>query len=229
MVGTLINAGAVTAGSVIGMLIGSRIPDKISRILFHGIGLFTLFLGVSMALKTGNFLILIFSILLGSICGELLNIENGIDKLGNRLKTKLKTNNDKFSEGLVTAFLIYCMGSLTVLGAFEEGLGNKPNLLLTKSLLDGFAAVALTSTFGFGVLFAVIPLLIYQGALTLFASFLGNYLTESIINEMTAAGGIILMGLGITIMEIRQLKVINMLPALVFAVLLPYLFELFAK
>lgn len=218
MTGTLINAGAVITGSTIGLLIGAKIPERLSRVLFHGIGLFTIFIGVAMALKTNHYLILVFSIILGSISGELLKIEEGLEKMGNTLKKKIKVKNVRFSEGLVTAFLLYCMGSLTILGAFEEGLGNKPTLLLTKSILDGFAAIALSATFGMGVFFSVIPLLIYQGLLTLFAGFLGEHLTEPIINEMTAVGGIMLMGLGITILDIKKLKVINMLPGLVFAV-----------
>lgn len=225
MIGTLINAGAVTLGSIIGMLIGKRVPGRLATALFHAVGLFTIAIGISMTLKTNNFLIMIFSLILGTIVGEILKIEQGLEKLGEKVKTKIKSNHAKFSEGLITSFLLYCMGSMTVLGAFEEGLGEKPTLLLTKSLLDGFAAIALASSFGIGVIFAAVPLLIYQAALTLFASYLGNFLTDPVINEMTAVGGIMLVGLGISILEIKKIKVINLIPSLLFAILFALLFQ----
>lgn len=224
MTGTLINVAAVIAGCTIGFLIHRRLPQKIITIVFHGIGLFTLFLGFSMAAKTANYLVLIFSIVLGSISGELLKIDRGLDRLSIYLKHKIGSANDKFAEGLVTAFLLFCLGSMTILGAFEEGLGGKPNLLLAKSMLDGFSSIALTAGLGIGVIFSVIPLLIYQGGLTLFASLLGDIFNDVIINEMTAAGGLMLIGLGINILEIKSIKVVNMLPGLLVAVILAYLF-----
>ncbi len=222
MTGTLINAGAVLAGSAAGLLLHARLPRKITTIAFQGIGLFTLFLGFTMASKTSNFLILIFSIIIGSIFGELMQLEKRLESFGDFLKRKLKSKNHKFSEGFITAFLLFCMGSMTILGAFEEGLGGKPTLLSAKSVLDGFASVALSAAMGIGVMFSIIPLIIYQGGLTLFAGLLENVLTEHIINEMTAAGGLILLGLGINILEIKKLKVLNMLPALMIAVILAF-------
>ena len=130
----------------------------------------------------------------------------------------------RFAEGLVTAFLLFCMGSMTVLGAIEEGLGGRPNLLAAKSVLDGFASLALASSLGVGVLFSVIPLFIYQGGLTLLAGSFHAVLSDVVVNEISAAGGLILVGLGITILEIKQLKVLNMLPALVFAGVLAAVF-----
>jgi len=224
MLGTLVNIGAVLVGSTIGMLFHRRLPDKIIKIVFQGIGLFTLFLGFSMATKTANFLIMIFSIVLGSIIGQLLSLDEAFDKFSNRLKRRIGSQNDKFSEGLITAFLLFCMGSMTILGAFEEGLGNPPNLLYAKSLLDGFSSIALSAGLGIGVPFSTIPLLIYQGGLTLFAGWLGEFFRESVINEMSAVGGLMLIGLGINILEIKALKVINMLPGLVVAVILAYIF-----
>jgi len=224
MIGTLINTGSVIVGSTIGLILHRRLPSKITTIVFQGIGLFTLFLGFTMATKTGNYLILIFSIVIGAIIGELLDIDLALNRLGKGLKAKVGSDNAKFSEGLITAFLLFCMGSMTILGTFEEGLGNKPNLLLAKSLLDGFAAIALSSGLGIGVIFSAIPLLIYQGGLTLFARWLGEFFSTVVINEMTAVGGLMLIGLGISILEIKAIKVVNMLPGLVVAVILAYLF-----
>jgi hypothetical protein len=224
ILGTLINAAAVIIGSLVGTLLHARLPRRLAEVAFQGIGLFTLFIGFRMAARTEHLLILIFSIVLGALSGELLNIDRHLNRFGDWLKTRLKSTSARFTEGMVTAFLLFCMGSMTVLGAIEEGLGSKPNLLIAKSVLDGFAAAALAGSFGIGVLFSVIPLLVYQGTLTLFAGSLRPVLADAVVREITAAGGLILLGLGINILEIRQLKVLNMLPALVVAGILAGLF-----
>ena len=224
MLGTLINAGTVILGSIIGLILHQRLPEKITTIVFQGIGLFTLFLGFTMAAKTNHFLIMILSIVIGSIIGQLLSIDSALDRFSNYLKQKVRSDNDKFTDGLITAFLLFCMGSMTILGAFEEGLGSRPNLLLSKSILDGFSSVVLSAGLGIGVIFSVIPLLIYQGGLTLFAGWLGEFFNEIVINEMSAVGGLMLIGLGINILEIKVIKVVNMLPGLVVAVILAYIF-----
>jgi hypothetical protein len=215
--GTLINVGAVIAGSLVGLFFHARLPKRFTTVAFQGIGLFTLFIGFTMAAKTKSLLVLVFSIVLGAITGELLDIDRLLNRFGEWLKVRLKLGNERFAEGLVTAFLLFCMGSMTVLGAIEEGLGGRPNLLAAKSVLDGFASLALAASLGIGVLFSVIPLLIYQGGLTLLAGSLHAVLSNAVVNEVSAAGGLILIGLGITTLEIKQLKVLNMLPALVFA------------
>lgn len=224
MEGTLINAAAVILGSIAGLLIHSRLPKKIIHIVFQSIGLFTLFLGINMATKTSNFLIMIFSIVIGSIIGELLDIDKSVNKFSDWIKKKVKSKNDKFSEGFVTSFLLFCMGSMTILGAFEEGLGGEPNLLLAKSVLDMFSSIILSASLGIGVIFSVIPLIIYQGGLTLFAGSLTNFFTDPLINELTAVGGLLLIGLGINILEIKKIKILNMIPALIIVVVLAYFF-----
>jgi len=224
MIGTFINAGAIILGSAIGLFFRSSIPQKYIKIVFQGIGLFTLFVGVAMALKTNNYLILVFSIVLGAVLGTLVLLDEQLNGFSDWLKTKIKTDNNKFSEGLVSAFLLYCMGSMTILGAFEEGLGNTPNLLLAKSLMDGVSSIALSAGLGVGVIFSVIPLIIYQGGLTLFARVLNDKLSEPIINELSAVGGLMLIGMGLNILEISKIKVINMLPALLVVVALAFLF-----
>lgn len=219
MKGTIVNVIAVLIGSSVGLILNKKFPEKISKIAFQGIGLFTIVLGMKMALEINNLMIMIFSILLGGITGEFLNIEENTEKLSEKLKSKLKTNNEKFTEGLLTAFLLFCMGSMTVLGAFEEGLGKGSDLLMAKSVLDGFASIALSATLGVGVIFSVIPLLIYQGGLTLLASFASNYLSNNVVNEMSAVGGLLLLGLGLNILQIKKIKVLNLLPALLYAVI----------
>ncbi len=237
LVGTLINVGAVVAGSLVGLFFHARLPKRFTTAAFQGIGLFTLFIGFTMAAKTKSLLVLVFSIVLGAVTGELLDIDRLLNRFGEWLRKRLAkkqksevvsgestrdsplptTEPSRFAEGLVTAFLLFCMGSMTVLGAIEEGLGGRPNLLAAKSVLDGFASLALAASLGIGVLFSVIPLFIYQGGLTLLAGSMQTVMSDVVVNEVSAAGGLILIGLGITILEIKRLKVLNMLPALVFA------------
>ena len=224
MTGTIVNAGAVIAGSLIGLMINRRLNPRFTNTVFQAIGLFTVFLGISMAMKTDNILLIIFSLVLGALTGELLRIDKGIERFSDYLKRKLKSRNDRFSEGLITSFLLFCMGSMTILGAIEEGLGDEPNLLLAKSLMDGFSSIALASAMGIGVLFSVVPLLIYQGGITLFAEYFQEHATDLFVNELTAVGGILLLGLGISILDIKKVNIVNMLPALIYILVLVYFF-----
>jgi len=222
--GTIVNAMAIIAGSLLGAAIHRRLPRRLTKITFQALGLFCLFLGTQMAFRSRSILILIFSIVLGAVVGELIDIDGGIRKLSGYIKTRMKTSEDRFTEGFVTAVLLYCVGSIAVLGALEEGLGGFPNLLLTKSVMDGVSAIPLAASFGPGVLFSAVPLFLYQGSLTLLASQLSTVLTETVINEITAAGGLMILGIGLNILEIQQIKVINMLPGLFFAAIFGTLF-----
>jgi len=225
MIGTLINAGAIVLGTAIGLMIKTKLPQKLVTILFQALGLFTILLGVKMALAMEEFLLVIGSLVVGSIIGELLGIEKSLEKFSVWIKGKTKSTNDKFSDGLITAFLLYCMGSLTILGAIEEGMTGNADLLLMKSMMDGFSSIALASAMGIGVGFSAIPLLIYQGGLTLFAGSLSSFFSENIIRELSAVGGVLLIGLGINILEIKKLRILNMIPALVIIVVLLYFFS----
>ncbi|MDY1591095.1 MAG: DUF554 domain-containing protein [Methanofastidiosum sp.] len=224
MLGTIVNVIAIILGSILGILIKSRLPERVNKIIFQVIGLFTITLGLTMAIKTNNFLIVAFSLIIGSVIGEIIDIENYLERLSDKLKNTLKNSSDKFSEGFVTATLIYCIGPMAILGSIEEGLGNSPNLLFAKSVLDGVASIALSSALGIGVMFSVIPLLLYQGGLTLFANYVSNYLGDALIFELSAVGGILLLGLGMNIAEIKKFKVVNMLPSLLVVVMLSYFF-----
>ena len=222
--GTLVNVLTIIAGSLVGVFFHSKLPKRFTTIIFQAIGLFTLYIGITMTMKTGELLILIFSIIIGSILGEWAKLENHIEGFGNWVKRKIKSKNATFSEGMVTAFLLFCMGSMTILGAFDEGTRGNSDLLVAKSVMDGFSSLALASALGIGVLFSVFPLLLFQGGLTLLAWWLGNLMPVEIINELTAVGGLMLVGLGISIMDIKKIKVLNMLPSLLIAVVLAYIF-----
>ncbi|PLX03600.1 MAG: DUF554 domain-containing protein [Marinilabiliales bacterium] len=223
MIGTIINVITVVAGSALGLALNKKLPDRFIKMFFQVVGLFTFFLGISMALKTTHELHLIMALVIGALIGEVLNLQRQTEKLSEFLKSKLKIKNDKFTDGMLTAFLLYCMGSLTILGAIEEGMGGSSRLLLIKSLMDGVSSIALASGLGIGVMFSAIPLLIYQGGITLMASAFGEFFPAIYISELSAVGGILLIGLALNILEIKKIKVMNMLPALLIIILLVWL------
>ena len=224
MIGTLVNTAAVIVGGAIGLLLKKNMPQRITTIYFQAVGLFTLAIGISMVVKMDHILIVVASMALGSLLGEWLNIEAGAEKLSEYLKKKFRIGSDKFSEGLITAFLLFCIGSMTILGTIQEGTGGSSDLLFTKSLMDFFSAILLASAFGFGVIISAIPLFIVQTILTLIAMYAGQFFTPEIIQGLTSVGGILLIGLGINILEIKKLRIMNMLPALVVVALLLWWF-----
>jgi hypothetical protein len=224
MIGTLVNTAAVIGGGVIGLLLNKRMPKRITTIYFQAIGLFALAIGASMAVKMDHILIVVSSLAIGSLLGEWMDIERGAERLSNRLKRRFHIGSEKFSEGLVTAFLLFCVGSLTILGTIQEGTGGSPDLLYTKSLMDFFSAILLASAFGVGVALSAIPLFLFQASLTLLAGYAGSFFTEEIILGLTSVGGIMLIGLGINILDIKKIRVMNMLPSLVVVALLLWIF-----
>jgi len=218
-----VNTVSVIVGSLVGVFLRGRFPERVKGIVFQGIGLVTLFIGFQMASKTSNLIILFFSMLIGAIIGETLNIEGHIEGFGNFVKSKISSREDKFIDGFITAFLVFCMGSMTIVGSIEDGLNGNPSILYAKSMLDGFASLSLASALGLGVLFSAIPLLLYQGGITLLASLSKAFFTEAVINELSASGGIILIGLGINLLEIRKIRVANLLPSLAISAAITYL------
>ena len=214
MTGTIINVLAVILGSLIGISFNRKLPDRFVKIFFQIVGLFTLFLGLMMALESTHVFHMILALIIGALIGELLRLDKAIEKFSEVLKSRLKIGNEKFTEGLLTAFLLFCMGSMTILGAIEEGMGGSAKLLYIKSLMDGISSIALASGLGIGVLFSALPLFIYQGAITWLASGFGEFFPAVMITEMSAVGGILLIGLSINILEIKKINVMNIFPAL---------------
>jgi uncharacterized membrane protein YqgA involved in biofilm formation len=223
MIGTWINAAAVVAGSSLGLVFRKNLPKKYEDVYFQVVGLFSLVLGIQMALGMGSPLLVLFSLVLGGFFGARMKLDKRIDRFGGFLKKHLRSDNERFSEGLVTAFLLFCMGSMTIVGAIEEGFGQKSDLLMTKSMLDFFSSLMLASGLGVGVLFSVVPLVVFQGGITLLVSLIGRDIPAEIITEITATGGIILMGLSLNLLRIKELKIINLLPALLLICLFVWL------
>lgn len=219
-IATFVNMLAVLAGGILGLILRNNLTDNVKKITFQGLGLVTVVIGLQMALEVNNILLMIFSLIIGGIIGELLRLDKQFEQAGEFLKKKVKSKDERFVEGLTTAFLLFCIGSVTILGALEEGLTGERNLLFMKSVLDGFASIALTAVYGVGVMFSVIPMLILQGGLTILAFYLQDFFSEVVIQEMSAVGGILIVGLGINLLEIKEIRVNNMLPALIMIILL---------
>ncbi len=221
MVGTVINVGTVLVGSLTGVCIGSRLSDPMRNTVLQGVGLITLLVGIQMALETHNILIVMGGMLLGGILGELLRIHDGLDRLGKLLQPLVpEGGGGHVAEGFVTASLVFCVGPMAILGSIQDGLSGDYRLLSVKSVLDGFASVAFSASLGWGVAFSTVTLLLYQGGLTLFAGLFSTVLTEPMIQEMTATGGLIIVGIGIKLLEIKEIRLANFLPALVVAPLI---------
>ncbi|HJQ13646.1 MAG TPA: DUF554 domain-containing protein [Anaerolineales bacterium] len=232
MTGTLLNIATVLMGGLIGLLFGARIPDKLKETVIAGMGLFTAAMGLQMFLDTENALIVLGALLIGTLLGEWWRIEDGLRRLGEFLERKFsREENDgsnKFVRGFLTASLLFCVGPMTILGSIQDGLTGDYNLLAVKSVLDGFASMAFASTLGVGVLFSTIVILIYQGGVSLLAAQLDALVTPSMMNELTATGGVILLGLAISsLLEIKKIRVGNMLPALAVAPLIVWVIGFF--
>lgn len=214
MTGTIINVATVLAGSSVGLVAGRAIPDRIHETVFKGLGLLTLVIGMKMALETRSVLVLMGSILAGALLGEVLGIQRRLDGLGDRLQSRFGGGRGRFSEGFVTASLVFCVGPMTILGSFEDGLSGDYELLAMKATLDGFASMAFAATLGIGVLFAALTVLIVQGGLTLGATALEGYLTDAMTAEMTACGGLMMLGIGLILLDVARPRVANFLPSL---------------
>lgn len=232
MTGTFLNIATVLIGGVIGLIFGARIPDKLKATVIAGMGLFTAAMGLQMFLKTENPLIVLGALLIGTLLGEWWRIEDGLHNLGKVLEQRFSKADDdgsnKFVRGFLTASLLFCVGPMTILGSIQDGLTGDYNLLAVKSVLDGFAALAFTSTLGIGVMFSTIIILVYQGGISLLAAQLNAIVTTSMMNELTATGGVILLGLAISsLLEIKKIRVGNMLPGLLVAPVIVWVLGLF--
>ena len=223
MIGTFINIATVLVGGTLGCLLGSRLPERVRQTVVIGLGLFTLAYGISMFIKTQNAIVVVLSLLIGILLGEWWNIEKGLYNLGTWLEVKVLKSNDessqkRFVRGFLTASLLFCVGPMAILGSVQDGLTGDYQLLVVKSILDGFAALAFAASMGVGVLFSAIVVLLYQGGITLLAVQAQSFFTEAMITEMSATGGVILLAIGIGgLLELRPIRTANFLPAIVLA------------
>ncbi len=214
MLGTIVNLIAIIAGSLLGIIVKKGIKEEYKNTIMDGIGLAVVVIGIMGAIESQNIMLVIASIVVGSLIGEAINIEKGLDKLGNSLQNKFGGKDSNFSKAFVTASLVYCVGAMAIVGALESGIQGNHETLFAKSILDGISAIIFSSTLGIGVAFSSIPVFIYQGGITLLANLVKDLLTPEVINEMSAVGSILIMAIGINILDIRKIRVANMLPAI---------------
>lgn len=216
MLGVWVNSIAVIIGGLVGTWLRGGIPEKYRNSINMGLALCVLVIGISGAIETQNMMLVILSIVIGAAIGEAIGIEHHLDNVGNWAQNRFSKGDSGFSQGFINATLLFCIGSMAVVGSMEAGLQNKPDTLLAKSALDGVSAIIFASSMGAGVLLSVIPLTVYQGGIALLAMLMGNFLPEAAILEMSATGSIMIIGLGVNMLGImkERIRVGNMLPAL---------------
>lgn len=225
LLGTLVNVILVLSGGSIGLFLGSRFPKKLSDSLMKTLGLCTLFIGISGLSKGENQLMIIIAMAIGTVIGELLDLDEKLERLGTSIENRFKKGDNKvtIAEGFVNASLLFCVGAMAIVGSLQSGLIGDNSMIYTKSLLDFTAAMIFASTLGIGVLFSVFPIFLYQGGIVLLAHFIAPYLTDSVVGDMTGTGSLIIIGLALNMLGITKLKVMNMVPA----IFLPILMHLF--
>jgi uncharacterized membrane protein YqgA involved in biofilm formation len=223
--GALINAAAIILGGTIGLLLKGKIPQRFAENIIRAIGLCVCIIGISGAIK-GDPVLLVVSLVLGALTGELLRIEDGLKSFGVWMQKKLnrKDGNSTFGEGFTASTLLFCVGAMAIVGSIESGLNNDRSIIYTKSILDGVTAMVLASSLGLGVLFSAGAILIYQGSIEFFAGYLQNVLTESLITQISAVGCVMILGIGLNMVLNAKIKVANLLPGLLFAAGYYYLF-----
>lgn len=232
MTGTIINIITVIIGGTLGLLFGARLSDRLKATVIAGMGLFTVAIGIQMFLKTENPLIVLGAILIGALLGEWWKLEDRLQNLGHILEERFTPGPEaatetRFVRGFLTASLLFCVGPMTILGSIQDGLTGNYQLLAVKSVLDGFASLAFASTLGVGVLFSTLVILVFQGGISLLAVQLNTLVTTPMLDEMTATGGVILMGLAISsLLEIKKIRIGNFLPALAVAPLIVWVLSL---
>lgn len=237
--GTIVNVGAIIVGGIVGTMLKSGISERYKKIVMQGIGLSVLFIGISGSIKEmlciidGNkldrqfIMLMIFSLVIGGLIGESLKIEKRLENVGVWFQSKISSKGSSFSDGFVTASLVYCVGAMAIVGSLEDGLMGNTSTLFAKSILDGVSAIIFAATLGIGVAFSAIPVFIYQGSITLLAGVVKPWLSDMVISQMSLVGGILIFAIGINLLEIKKINVGNLLPAVFIPVLYYILKSLF--
>ena len=225
MLGTIVNCLTIIAGSLVGILFRNGIPEKYNQTIMQAIGLAVILIGMKSALGCNDLLIIIISLAIGSLIGELIGIEDYLERMGNYLQTKFSKTSSSFSTGFVTASLMYCVGSMAIVGSLESGLTGNHATLFAKATLDGIVSIILSSSLGIGVLFSVVPVLLYQGSITLMAGLIKPLLIPAVISQMSSVGGLLILAIGLNMIREKKLRVGNMLPA-IFIPLIYFLIKL---
>ena len=225
MLGTIVNSLAIVIGAFIGLFLKGRINKKVSDTIMNGLALCVIYIGISGALKGDNTIIIIISIAIGGFVGEIIDIDKKLEVLGERIEKRFNKNDENLTiaQGFVTATLLFCVGAMAIVGSLESGLNGNHSTLYAKSILDGISSIIFASTLGIGVMLSALVVLIYQGTITLAASFLSIFLSDIAISNMTAVGSLLIIGLGLNILGITKIKVSNLLPAIIVSIILSFI------
>ncbi len=226
MKGTLVNSVGIVAGSLVGLVLKKNVPLKYQQTVMHGLALAVGLIGLQMALKTQNILIVILSIVLGGLLGEFIDIDKRLNKIGEWLTLRMGNKYGDAGQGFITGSLVFCVGAMAIVGSIQDGLTGDASTLYAKAMLDTVASVVFSSTMGIGVALSSISVLCYQGLVTILASSLSGLISEAMITEMTAVGGLLILGISLLILEIKVIKVANLLPAVPVAAMIVLLWPL---
>lgn len=233
LLGTLINGFCIIVGTLFGLFF-TKIPERYKETVLSGIGLAVVLIGLQMALKTENIVVVLLSLLTGAIIGEFLHLEKKLNSFGTWIEGKINTKGKQstVAQGFITATLIFVIGAMAVIGALDSGLRGDHEILITKALLDGFMALVLTTTLGIGVILSVVPVVLYEGTIALLATTIERWLPEEFLNafilEMTATGGILIVAIGLNILKLTTIRIANLLPSLVTVGIIIYIYQQFA-
>lgn len=219
MTGTIVNTGAILAGSLIGLTTGRFIPERVKMILMQALGLSTLLIGMQMALSSREVIPVVGSLLLGALTGEVLRIEDGLEHIGHWLKNRARSDASTFVDGFVTSSLLYCTGAMVIVGSIQDGTTGNATTLYIKSMLDGVASIAFASTLGIGVLFSAVSVFLVQGFITLLASKLAFLQEPAVLVAVTSSGGLLIVAIAINLLNLTKIRIGNLLPALLYAIL----------
>lgn len=232
LLGTLVNGGLIVLGSLLGLMF-TKIPERYKETVMHGIGLAVILIGLQMAFSTELIIVVLLSLLTGAIIGEMFNVEEKLNLVGKWIGNKLTTNSsndNSISQGFVTASLIFVVGAMAIIGALDSGIRGDHEVLITKGILDGFVALVLTTTLGFGVALSVIPVVIYQGSIALLATQIERWIPDAFLDglivELTAVGGLLIVAIGLNMLKVVQIRVGNLLPSIVTVGIVYYLYQL---
>ncbi|HRM36771.1 MAG TPA: DUF554 domain-containing protein [Trichococcus flocculiformis] len=224
LLGSLVNSAAIILGGSIGLALKKGLSDRIASAVMNALALCVLYIGVSGMLKGENILITILSMVFGTLVGEWIDLDKKINQLGDEIESRVSSENKEHSvsNGFVTASLLFCVGAMAIVGALQSGLTGNHDTLFAKSLIDGIAAIVMASSLGIGVLLSASLILVYEGGITLFANVLAPLLTDSVINEMTCVGSLLIVGLALNMLKLTNLKIMNYAPAVFFPILFGY-------
>lgn len=215
MLGTIVNVGAIIFGGVIGLLLKGGLPDRFRNSLMQALALSLMIIGIMGAIKTSDAILVLICLVVGTIIGEAINIDKRLEMFGDKVKNRFSKDGDsKFAEGFITGSLVYCVGAMAIVGTINSVMQGDNSILYTKAVLDSILALLFTSIYGVSTIFGAITVLVYQGALLLLAGVIAPFLSAAAITEMSAVGGVLIMGVGINVMEIKHIRVANMLPAI---------------